>query len=480
MLKKIGITLGFALLSSIIWAQKTTIFTEANRAFKQGIELFDKGVYGAAQQSFQEALELLQPVNESESDLLKTQAKLYVGRCAVRRGLPDSEKIMLDFIREVAPDPASNQALIELANYYFGIKDYNKAVQFYGQIPPNGLTQEELSEVKFKMGYAYFAQKQFGLAKKNFKAIAGIQDERYYYPTHYYLGLVNFYDGKYNDAINNFKIVERDRSKKYKSVLPYYITQIYFSEGRYDDLLDYAVPKLNEGVVKKRKEMNQLIGQTYFEREQYTNALPYLERYAESSSKMREEEFYQLGIVYLENGQPQKAIKYFEELTSTDSELGQNALYNLGRLYLQVGGKKARNSARNSFGKAAQMQYDPIIQDEALFNYAKLSYELKYDRDAINALRSINTESRYYSEAQSLMSQIFLDTRDYERAIAALRSLDYLTPDLREALQKVTYYRAVQLLNDKNLEGAEEYFKTSLKDAVDPETRALAVFWLGD
>lgn len=478
--KKIGIVLFFAMLSCTIWAQKTTIFTEANRAFKQGIELFDKGVYGAAQQSFEKTLELLLPVNESESDLLKTQAKLYIGRCAVRQGLPDSEKIMLDFIREVAPDPASNQALIELANYYFSIKDYGKAVQFYGQVPANSLTQEELSEVKFKMGYAYFAQKQFGLAKKNFRAIAGIQDENYYYPTHYYLGLVNFYEGKYNEAIQNFKIVERDRSKKYKSVLPYYITQIYFSEGRYDDLLDYAIPKLNEGVVKNRKEINQLIGQTYFERGQYTNALPYLERYAESSSKMREEEFYQLGVVYLENKQPRKAIQYFEELTSTDSELGQNALYNIGRLYVQIGNKKAKNSARNAFGAASRMQYDPIIQDEALFNYAKLSYELKYDRDAIDALRDISTESRYYSEAQNLMSQIFLDTRDYERAIATLRSLDYKTPELREALQKVTYYRGVQLMNADNGEAAKEYFKSSLEDAVDPTTKALSIFWLGD
>lgn len=479
-IKQIVLTLFLAAMSSMLWAQKTTIFTEADRAFKHGLELFDKGIYGAAQQSFQQTIDLLLPVNETESNLLKTQAKLYVGRCAVRQGLPDSEKIMLDFIREAAPDPASNQALIELANYYFSIKDYARAVQFYGQAPSNSLTREELSEVKFKMGYAYFAQKQFGLAKKNFNQIKGIQDKDYYYPTNYYLGLINFYEGKYSQAISNFKIVERDRSKKYKSVLPYYLTQIYFSEGRYDELLEYAIPKLNQGVTKNQKEINQLIGQTYFEREQYSNALPYLERYAESSSKMREEEFYQLGVVYLENNQPRKAIKYFEELTNTDSELGQNALYNLGRLYLQIGNKKARNSARNAFGAAARMQYDQVIQDDALFNYAKLSYELKYERDAISALRSITTDSRHYTDAQALMSKIFLDTRDYERAIATIKGLNARTPELREALQKVTYYRAVQFYNAGNLNDAKQYFEQSLEDPVDPTTKALAIYWLGD
>ncbi|MEM9888357.1 MAG: tetratricopeptide repeat protein, partial [Bacteroidota bacterium] len=300
----------------------------------------------------------------------------------------------------------------------------------------------------------------------------------YYYPTNYYLGLVNFFDGNYNAAISNFRIVERSNMRKYKNVLPYYLSQIYFAEGRYDELIEYTIPKLTEGGIRNLKEIYQLVGQAYFEKEQYTNALPYFEYYAERSSRMREEEFYQLGFVYMEGGQARKAIGYFEELTNVDSEMGQNAVYNLGRLYLQINDK---NSARNAFARASRMNYDPRLQDEALFNYAKLSYELKYDQDAITALQSITPTSRYYTEAQTLMSNIFLDTRDYERALAIMKTLPQpLTPDLRESYQKVNYYRGVQLYQRGQLEPAKSYFFESINTPVNQETKALALYWLGD
>ncbi|MEM0994184.1 MAG: tetratricopeptide repeat protein [Bacteroidota bacterium] len=475
--KKIGLVCLLSIYTLLLSAQKTTVFTEADRAFKQGLQLFDKGVYGPAQSYFQEALNLLQPVNEAESEVLRTKAQLYRARCAVRQNLPDGEKLMLDFIRETAPDPASNQALVELANYYFNSKEYDKAIEYFDNLNENNLPTKERSEVLFKKGYAYFAKKDFGKAKASFNPIRNTQNE-YYYPTNYYLGLVNFFDGNYNAAISNFRVVERSNMRKYKNVLPYYLSQIYFAEGRYDELIEYAIPKLTEGGIRNLKEIYQLVGQAYFEKGQYTNALPYFEYYAERSSRMREEEFYQLGFVYMEGGQARKAIGYFEELTNVDSEMGQNAVYNLGRLYLQINDK---NSARNSFARASRMNYDPRLQDEALFNYAKLSYELKYDQDAITALQSITPTSRYYTEAQSLMSDIFLDTRDYERALAIMKTLPQpLTPDLREAYQKVTYYRGVQLYQQDQYDQAKRYFFESIKTPVDQRTKATALFWLGD
>jgi tetratricopeptide (TPR) repeat protein len=474
---RIAIIWLFCCSSLIGWAQQTTVFTEANYAFKKGLALFDKGVYGVAQTHFEEAIQLLQPVNEEQSEVLRTKAKLYRARAAVRQNLPDGERLMLDFIRETRPDPASTQALVELANYYFNNREYDKAIEYFDDLDLNTINSRDRSEASFKKGYAYFAQKDFAKARGALMPIRNTENE-YYYPTNYYLGLINFFDGNYNAAISNFRVVERSNVRKYKSVLPYYLSQIYFAEGRYDELLDYAIPKLTEGNTRNLKEIYQLVGQAYFEKGQYANALPYFEYYAERSSKMREEEFYQLGYVYMEGQQPRKAISYFEELTNVDSELGQNALYNLGRLYIQIGDKQ---SARNDFARASRLNYDPTIQDEALFNYAKLSYELKYDQDAITALQSITPSSRYFTEAQTLMSDIFLDTRDYERALAIMKTLPQpLTPDLREAYQRVNYFRGVQLYQQNQVQQAKPFFFEAINTPIDPETKALALYWLGD
>lgn len=474
--RKIALFLAFCSWALVSSAQQTTVFTEANETYKEGLTLFEKGLYGAAQRTFQEVINMLRPLNESESKLLRTQATFYYARSAIRQGLPDGEKLMLDFIRNNAPDPVSNQALIELANFYFNDKNYEKAIEYYSQVPSTNLTREQQSETRFKLGYAYFTQQQFGPAKNNFNQIKDIQNE-YYYPTNYYLGLVHFFEGNYDAAIKSFQVVERSNSRRYESHIPYYLAQIYFAQGRYDELLTYSIPKLNAGNIQNVKEIYQLVGQAYFEKGQYENALPYLEYYAQGSSKMREEEFYQLGYVQMKTGNQAGAIKNFEELTAIDSKLGQNALYNLGRLYLETG---QGTSARNAFGAASRMNYDAEIQEEALFNYAKLSYELKFDQDAITALQSIQPSSKYYTNAQTLMSQIFLNTRNYERALAILESMPNLTPDLREAYQTVAYYRGVQLYQQKDYARAAQLFNKSLEMPVDASIKAMAIFWQGD
>ncbi|HRF41934.1 MAG TPA: tetratricopeptide repeat protein, partial [Saprospiraceae bacterium] len=103
-----------------------------------------------------------------------------------------------------------------------------------------------------------------------------------------------------------------------------------------------------------------------------------------------------------------KAARSFEELSTVNSKLGQYAMYYLGDSYLRLDQK---SSARTAFASAKRMNYDPAVQEDALFNYAKLSYELKDPREAITELQTIRPESRYYVDAQSLMSEIFLGYR---------------------------------------------------------------------
>ena len=49
-------------------AQKTTVFTEANLAYKRGMDFYEKGIYTVAQQEFFVALTQLRPVPEPEAD----------------------------------------------------------------------------------------------------------------------------------------------------------------------------------------------------------------------------------------------------------------------------------------------------------------------------------------------------------------------------------------------------------------------------
>lgn len=453
-------------------AQKTTVFTEANLAYKRGEEFFDKGVYGYAMAEYEDAILQLRAVQEPEWELLRMNAELGYAKSAVRLDLPDGEKLILDFIRKYKPDPLAAQAQLEVANYFYNAKKYDKAIEFFKQINPREMSAAQRAEIYFKTGYCYFVQKDFRDAEVQFQQIKD-QPSGYFYPANYYYGLCRFFNTKYTDAIKAFRLVER--SQEYKPHVPYYITQIYFAQRDFDQVINYAEPKLNGSKLRKREEMSRLVGQAYFERGEYEKALEYLE--AGVTSRMSEEDFYQLAYAQYQAGKYKEAAENFGELNRSNSELGQMALYFLGDSQLKLGDKQG---ARNAFGAASRMDFDPSIKETSLINFAKLSYELNFERDALTALQKIPTNSIYYTEAQSLMSEIFVNTRSYDQAIKTLEAMPNKTPQLREAYQKVLYLRGIQYLKDGRMEAAKGLLVKSIGASVNSEYKAQALYWLGD
>lgn len=474
MTKRIALLLALYCSVFALQAQSTAVFTEADLAYKRGTDFYQQGLFGKAQEEFQQTMALLQPVNEPDAVLLRTKAELHFAKSAVQLKLPDGEKLILDFIRKYKPDPMAMQALNEIAKYYYDSKEYEKAITFYDQVDWYGLSKTQRDEARFRLGYSYFVTKQFAKAKTQFREIKDVRNE-YYEPTNYYLGLCYFFEGNYRDAITSLKVAEKNA--RFREQIPYYIAQIYFAERQYDELIAYVTPLTANTTATRAKELQQLLGQAYFEKGDYQRALPYLEFYAERTGKLREEEFYQLGYAQYMTGNYPKAARSFEELSRVDSKVGQYAMYYLGDSYVRLNQK---SSARTAFAAAKRMNYDAAVREDALFNYAKLSYELKDPREAITALQSIRPESQYFGEAQNLMSEIFLSYRDYKQAMDVIEQMTNKTPAIRETYQKVTYLRGLQLLQNNDLPGARQHFDLSLKDAPNAQYRALATYWLGD
>ena len=472
--KKNWCTFAIILFSFIVVAQPTTVYTEAQLAYKKGVEYYDKGIFGLAQKEFQKSLSLLQPTNEPEFKLLQTQAELYFAKSAVRLNQPDGEKLILDFARTHDPDPLADQAIFEMGNYYYNSKAYEKAAELFSRIDVYDLSKNQRSEVKFKLGYSYFVKKRFTEARTAFAEIKDIQNE-YYYPSNYYYGMTSFYNNRYEEAIGSFENVKR--SKKYAPYIPYYITQIYFSQGDYNKVIEYAGSKTEDKDLKNLEGINQLVGQAYFELGDFDRARPLLEYYVNNTNKMRPEDFYQLGYVQYKAGSYAKAIENFEQLGRVKNAMGQSAMFALGDSHLKTGNKPA---ALNAFKAASKMDFDADTQEEALYNYAKLSYELNFDREAVSALQTIQPGTKHHNEAQALLSAIFLNTRDYENAISILENIPDKSPEMRETYQKVAYLRGLQLYREGDGDGASKMFNTSLTVPIDTRTKALSIYWLGE
>jgi tetratricopeptide (TPR) repeat protein len=456
-------------------AQATTIYTDAWRMFKQAEADYQDNLLAKAQRQYAEVVEMTLPLHQPEARLLRQKAELNQAKIAVQLGKVEGEKLILDFVRRYQPDPVANEALLEIANYYFNDDQLDKAVDYYKRVPAELLSPDQRAELNFRLGYASFVNKQFNDAKRYFQFSKGTQGD-FYYSTNYYLGIIYFFEGRYDQAVGQFKIAEK--SPTYDDYIPYYLTQIFFAQQRYDELIAYAAPLLDGRTrLQNKKEMTQLLGQAYFEKGDFARARPLLEEYARNNRKMQEEELYQLAFTQYKLNDRATAATTFRELAGQNSLVGQSAAYYLGDIELKSGNGQA---ARNAFGTASRLTFDPNLQQEALFNYAKLSYELGFPTDAITAIGNITPSSPYYIQGQELLGDVFTTTEDYQRALDMLERMPNRTPRLQEAYQRAAFGRGLELLNQGDDAAAKLLLNKSLNTPVDAKYRAQALYWLAD
>ena len=71
-----------------------------------------------------------------------------------------------------------------------------------------------------------------------------------------------------------------------------------------------------------------------------------------------------------------------------------------------------------------------------------------------------------------------MTTRNYRDAITSIEKIKIKSPSVREAYQRVTYFRGLELFNDANYRGAIEFFTKSLENSTfNASYKAQAQYW---
>ena len=121
-----------------------------------------------------------------------------------------------------------------------------------------------------------------------------------------------------------------------------------------------------------------------------------------------------------------------------------------------------------------------MLKEESLLNYGKLSAEMGYDREAISSLLSLSDTSPFYLEAQKVLKNVFVNTKDYIKAQETLEKLDNVSSQLFQAYQVVSYYKALQEINDGKYDIAEEDLRKAEKINRDIRISIQTHYWLAD
>ena len=457
-----------------LYSQKSMIYDDVDRDYKIGLELFNKQKYGAAQKKFEEVAAYYGNTNSE----IKSNAEYYFAICAIELFNKDAEYLISKFLEEHGESTKTKSANFQMGKYQFRKKKYKKAIESFLRVDIYELNKEELAEYYFKIGYSYFVDQAFEKASKAFTEIKDTET-KYTSPAIYFYSHIAYSNRNYETALIGFEKLKDD--ELFAMVIPYYIVQIYYLQNRYAKVIEYAPGLLDSASNKRAPEIARIIGEAFYRTMKYKEAAPYLEIFKEKTNSYSREDMYQLAYAYYRSNNFEQAAKNFKLTTNNNDSLSQNSYYHLASCYLKLNDKP---KASLSFASAAKMEFNSIIKEDAMFNYAKLSYELSYSpfNEAINAFNLyIQTypKSERLDDAYSYLTKAYMSTRNYKDALVSLENIKNINNnDILMAYQRVAFFRGLELFNNLNFDEAIILFDKSLNNSKYNKTiKAQAIYW---
>lgn len=479
LMKKLYLPLLLSAVTSFSFAQKTFYFDDPQEKFNEAKEYYQKGQYNLAYPIFKELQQSLKEIDKVNTPVVSQEITYYTIASALMQNEERAEQDALDYITVTKNTARVQMMSFQLAEFYFRQQRFSDAVGLYEQASIANLNNREIADMKFHQGYSYFTMQQFAQAKPLLDAIRQMKSDPNYIDANYYYGFIAFRDKNYGQALESFRVVENEPN--YESIVPYYIAQIYYVQGRKDEALKYAEDKIKQGKSQYYDlELKQLLGHAYFEKKDYAKAATYLGDYVNRSKKVRREDLYELSYAYYQNSDYTKAIEGFKQLSGKEDSLSQHAMYLLGDSYLRTNQKA---NARNAFLFAASNSSNPTQREIARFNYAKLSYELGYQDEALKGLKTFMTDypnSQYRDEAVELLVGALANTNNYKDALTLLEGIQSPSQNVRRLLPRILYGRATELISDGRLAEADAMLDRVLKDPNNASVLPLANFWKGE
>jgi tetratricopeptide (TPR) repeat protein len=461
-----------------VYGQFTAVEVTRLTPYQRGLDHYDRGEYDLAIPYFREhylsryANSAIPYTEEARSCMF------YLYDCLLRA---DKNQVIYnaqEFIRQEDPVIRKNQLSYQLAAYYFRKGDFTNSLEYDERAGAEGLSNEQIGMSSFRKAYALFHFKRFGEAKPLLSSISQVAGHPNQADARYYLGFIAYEENDYATALQAFEEVRMHPD--YANKVPYYLTSVYFNTGSSDKAIREGEAALKKAGTESKNEIRRLLGHIYYDRRQYDLALPHLEAYVAAQTKVGRDVYFELQDTYYRLKKYDKAIPGLRQLSAGKDKLSQFAMYLLADAYLQTNQK---DKARNAFSYASVNNTDSLQKEVSVFMFGKLSAELGYQGEAMQSLQQFITDypkSIYQKEAKELMIMLLTTANSYKDAIVLLETIPDPSEKTRKLIPVMKFGRATELLNDQQLQDAEQMLddieKLSYKESVWP----LVQYWKGE
>ena len=455
------------------FAQSSLYQSSSQQGLDRAVILYEQQLFAA---SLYENNQLLSTVLDLSQ---QKQAELQRALSALQLERPDGLGLIKKFIQDYAGQPSVARAATFLGNHYFFKNRYAEAIEAFELVPVGLVNPDSRADVAFKLGYSHFQLKNYSAAASYLDQVKELAlpiaaDALYY------SGYIAMEQGNSQQAIRELQLAEK--SEFYGSKVPYLLTSLYYSEGKYTEAIGYATPLLASGKSFDQQESIHLfLAESHYALKDFRNAADQYNSFISyKTDELTKEEYYKAGISFFETKNYQKASEFLKVAALGNRDIAQAASYYLGHTYVQQGNFPY---ALTSFQVASASSIDPEIQEEALFNLAKINLQRGNFQMAVNTLDEyLNSypQGKRFGEVETLLSDALLNSSDYLRVMEQLDKLKSKSPRLQQAYQKVAYYQALIYYRDQKFEKALSYFSKSQNYPSDRSLLAETHFWKGE
>ena len=458
-------------------AQKEINQYEPEATFERGLMLFENKHYASALECFEYYIAAADDKNEQKV----VMAKYYEAVSSLILGNSKGETKIIEFVKEHPTSLMADHANFLYANTLFKEKKYRDALKTYKNVNVKSLDKTEQDECKFKEAYCYYQTNDIEKAKPIFKALTQLDNEFRDDARYYYAHILYINDEK-EEALDYFKVLSRH--DVYKDIANAYILQINFENGNYALVSDGGDEILNKSKKKRKADIALMLAESWHQQADYAKSLEYYNIAMQNSNRKlpREIEF-KIGFCMMKTGDYEGAVSHFAKVTDKNDELGQYGSYYMAQCYTSTNQDKF---ARNTFFKAYKMNFNDTLSENALINYAALSFIPGIDpfNETVNVLDeyiSNNPNSSIISDLQDIVVHLLLNSNDYSRALKTIEEYSNISPELEKIQSQLTYNVGIQYYTEANYTEAIKYFKKSSDSKnADAKVRAEALFWMAD
>ena len=400
-------------------------------------------------------------------------ANFYTLASALRLNTAGAEKMLSAYMVDHPTSYLTETAFFDAANFYFNRGRYSYALKWYSKLSEREVAKVQRPQYNFNKGYSYFASKRYKNAKPLFEKVKEIPD--YQADANYYLGYIAYQLEDFDEANRNF---DKLNNSSDDNTVGYFQADMNFKLGRFQEAILLARKSLKNADEKETSELSKIIGESYFNLKDYRSALPFLIAYKGKSGKWNNTDYYQLGYTHYRLKEHENAIAQFNKIINGKNAIAQNAYYHLADSYLKTDQKTA---ALNAFKRAAEMQFDAVIAEDALLNYARLSYAIgnAYESPSSVLQRFVATypKNEAVNEVEALLLDSYVNSQNFDAALVLLDK--FSSSDFDAARQIVSYLKANSLYQSGQFSSAIDYYTKAIKAHKNTSIIAHATYWLG-